>query len=73
MSTTSRANVYPECDECAFKTAYAVETKDGQLVLCAGCIGDLRAAGHYARILRSLPRPRASGIAVWKGPRKVAA
>ena len=72
MSTTSRASVYPECDECTWRLAYAFETEYGQQVLCPGCAADLRSAGHYARLLRSLPRPRATGMAVWRG-KKVAA
>ena len=64
---------YPECDVCDFKTAYAVDTEFGQMILCAGCLADTRAAGHYARLLRSLPRPRPSGNAVWKAPRRAIA
>lgn len=42
---------YPSCDQCSHAAAYPVNTENGLIRLCGGCVADLRMAGHRAEFV----------------------
>jgi hypothetical protein len=54
--STETGRRYPECDQCGFKFAYGVNTENGLIRLCGGCIADVRSAGGRAEMVKLVRR-----------------